>query len=82
MTTDPQHVRMKWSPDGAVAGQLPTTATGGWTVTDGDRAYFACDRSTNPNATTNAYPGFVVASNVGDNSPAIFSQGGPFLINE
>jgi len=78
LTTDPQHVRMKWSADGQAANQYDRNW--GWTATDGNRVYFACDQATDPtNLTAEDYPGFVVASNVGDNSPATFNQGVPII---
>src|SRR5450756_1342460 len=78
LTTDPQHVRMKWSADDQAANIFDRNW--GWIATDGSRIYFACDRATDPNNRTNdVYPGFVVASNVGDNTAATFSQGVPII---
>jgi len=77
-TTDPQHVIMKWGADGKPSNIYDRNW--GWTATDGKRVYFACSAATNPNNTTNNnYPGFVVASNVGNNSPATFTQGVPIV---
>ena len=78
LTTDPQHVRMKWSANGQPANV--NDRNWGWTATDGSRVYFACDRATDPNnITNNNHPGFVVASNVGDHGTAAFSQGVPII---
>ena len=77
-TTDPQHVKMKWGPDGQPSNIYDRNWS--WVTTDGSRVYFACSAATDPNATTNNnYPGFVVASKVGDNSPAAFTQGIPIV---
>lgn len=77
-TTDPQHVKMKWGADGQPSNIYDRNWS--WITTDGTRVYFACSAATNPNATTNNnYPGFVVASKVGDNSPAAFTQGVPIV---
>ncbi len=78
LTTDPQHVRQKWSADGQPANIFGRNWN--WTATDGSRVYFACDDATNPNNLENEdFPGFVVASNVGDNSPAAFTLGVPII---
>ena len=77
-TADPQRVRMKWGADGLPSNIYDRNWS--WITTDGTRVYFACSAATDPNATTNNnYPGFVVASNVGDNSMAAFTQGVPII---
>jgi FlgD Ig-like domain/Fibronectin type III domain len=77
-TTDPQRVTLRWSADGRPANIYDRTWN--WTATDGNRVYFACAAATNPNnTTTDDHPGFVVASKVGDNNPALFTQGVPIV---
>jgi len=80
-TTDPQRVVMRWGPDNAPANIYDRNWK--WVATDGSWVYFACSAATNPNNTTNNnYPGFVVASQVGNSNPAYsayFSQGVPIV---
>jgi hypothetical protein len=78
ITTDPQHVLMKWSANGQPSNIYDRNWN--WVGTDGSRVYFACSAATDPkNTATNDYPGFIVASNVGNNSPAAFTQGVPII---
>ena len=84
LTTDPQRVRMAWywvyeaqfNKCGSVPGDV-NDLNWLWAAADSNRVYFACSATPNPAnlATPNAYPGCVVACNVGDNSPAYFANG-------
>ncbi len=77
-TTDSRHVQMKWGPDGQPANIYDRNWS--WVATDGNLVYFACNAATNPhNTATNNFPGIVVASNVGNNSMAAFTQGVPVI---
>jgi hypothetical protein len=80
-TTDPQRVIMSWGADGQPANIYDPTWN--WTTTDGKWVYFACSAATNPtNTDSDDYPGFIVASLVGDSAPAYsayFTQGVPIV---
>jgi hypothetical protein len=71
-TTDPQRVIMKWGEN---------DRSWNWTATDGNWVYFACAATTQTNTAANGYAGAVLASKVGDKSPAYFTQGVPILNN-
>lgn len=83
LTTDPQHVRMAWY---WVATNNSVISKPGeysdlnwrWVAADSNWVYFACSGTPNPaNPSTNkyVYPGCIVACQVGDNSPAYFTNG-------
>ncbi len=77
LTSDPQCVVQRWSPNNAPANIYDRD----WNcvATDGSWVYFACEAATDPNDTEeDDYPGFIVASQVGNNNPAYsayFTQG-------
>ncbi|MGO8697224.1 MAG: fibronectin type III domain-containing protein [Limisphaerales bacterium] len=87
LTTDPQHVRMAWYWVYSSEYDEVLSVSGDvydlnwlWAAADSNRVYFACSGTANPtNYYLNAYPGCIVACNVGDNSPAYFSQGMPIF---
>jgi FlgD Ig-like domain len=85
LTSDPQHVRMKWTwnlVNGQVQSVAANTYDRNWncTATDGSHVYFACSAATNPtNTTSNNYPGFLIACKVGSNSMAYFTNGIPIV---
>jgi hypothetical protein len=80
-TTDPQQVVARWGADNQPANIYDRNWK--WVATDGIWVYFACSAATNPqNTATNNYPGFIVASQVGNVNPAYsanFSQGVPIV---
>jgi predicted Zn-dependent protease len=81
LTTDPQRVKIAWGADGKPANIYDPTWN--WTATDGHWVYFACSAATNPtNTSTNNFPGFVLAAQVGAANPAFsayFTQGVPIV---
>ncbi|MGD0812857.1 MAG: hypothetical protein ABSA83_04580 [Verrucomicrobiota bacterium] len=81
LTTDPQRVIAAWGGNGQPANIYDRS----WncSATDGRWVYFACNTATNPtNTHANNYPGFIMASKVGDSNPACsayFAQGTPIV---
>lgn len=84
LTTDPQRVRMSWYWVYSAQFNRVNNSAGDiydlnwmWVAADSAKVYFACSATPDPANTIvpNVYPGCIVACNVGNNSPAYFTNG-------